>query len=146
MSRCSWVRTNLYYGNEKYHGSLRTSSSNNNNWILFALAPLFDRSVWDFSLLFLTFLIVFVCSGFFSLDLSRNIWFWLPHVLLLRLICLWLEFATCFDFSLIETELCSWATSNNFCLFEQLSLSRLFSASRIPILLWSSLTFSSTEV
>ena len=111
----------------------------------FTLAPLCVRSTQGFSPLFLTFLIAFVCSSF-SMDLSRLVWFWLSHVLVLRLTCLSIGFMTCFDFSLIRTELCSWATSNNFCLFEQLSLSSLFFASRIPILLWNSLSWELTKL
>ena len=115
-----------------------------NNWIFICFSAITCRSLWGFSPLFLTLLIVFVCSGFFPLDLSRPIWFRLSHVLLLRLTCLSLGFTTCFY--LIRTELCSYTTSNNFCLFEQLSSSSLFSASTIPTLVWTSLTWTSTNI
>ena len=118
----------LLCGSAKYHGLyleiLRNITRNITFFInvsptiitesLLAIVPLFVRSAWGFSPLFLILLVFFICSGFFPLDLSRPICFWLSHLVLLRFACLSLGSTTCFDFSLIRIDLCSRTTSNNF--------------------------------
>ena len=100
--------------------------AHNNDWIFICFSAIICSISQGFSPLFLTLLILFACSGFFPLDLSRPIWFWLSHILLWRITYSSLGFTRCFNLYLIRTELCSRATSNNFCLFEQLSLSSFF--------------------
>ena len=118
----------------------------NNNWIFIYFSAIICSIKPGFFTIISDIFNSFCLFKLFSMDLSRLVWFWLSHVLVMRLTCLSVGFMTCFDFFLIRTELCSWATSNNFCLFEQLSLSSLFSASRIPILLWNSLSWELTKL
>ena len=99
-SRCSRIITNLYcMGMRKLEAvcMLYHRATHNNNWIFISFSAIIWSISLGFSQLFLTLLIVFVCSGFFPLDLSRPKWFLLSHMLLLSLRRLSLRFTTCFD-------------------------------------------------